>query len=64
MTFDFSDDELERYSRHILLPQVGAIGQARLKNASVLVIGAGGLGGTFIPTACSFGNWPDWTDGS
>lgn len=44
MTLDFSDDELERYSRHILLPQVGAIGQARLKNASVLIIGAGGLG--------------------
>ncbi|UMM08320.1 HesA/MoeB/ThiF family protein [Gluconobacter frateurii] len=44
MTLDFSDAELERYSRHILLPQVGATGQARLKNASVLIIGAGGLG--------------------
>ena len=44
MIIDFSDAELERYSRHILLPQVGATGQARLKNASVLVVGAGGLG--------------------
>ncbi|CAI9122053.1 HesA/MoeB/ThiF family protein [Brytella acorum] len=41
---DFSPDELRRYSRHILLPQVGAIGQARLRKARVLLIGAGGLG--------------------
>jgi molybdopterin/thiamine biosynthesis adenylyltransferase len=36
--------ELERYSRHILLKEVGGPGQAKLKAASVLVIGAGGLG--------------------
>jgi len=37
-------DEIERYSRHLLLPEVGIAGQAKLKAASVLLIGAGGLG--------------------
>ena len=37
-------DELERYARHIVLPEVGGPGQAALKNARVLVVGAGGLG--------------------
>ena len=41
---DLTAAELERYSRHILLPEIGAIGQRRLKNARVLVVGAGGLG--------------------
>jgi adenylyltransferase/sulfurtransferase len=36
--------EVARYSRHLLLPQLGALGQRRLKNARVLVVGAGGLG--------------------
>jgi adenylyltransferase/sulfurtransferase len=40
----FSDDELERYARHLVLPQVGGRGQAALKNARVAVVGAGGLG--------------------
>ncbi|HAY35777.1 MAG TPA: molybdenum cofactor biosynthesis protein MoeB, partial [Bacteroidetes bacterium] len=39
-----SAEERSRYSRHLLLPQVGEQGQARLKASSVLVIGAGGLG--------------------
>ena len=37
-------EELVRYSRHILLPQVGEDGQRRLKNSRVLLVGAGGLG--------------------
>lgn len=36
--------ELERFSRHVLLPQVGELGQRRLRNARVCVLGAGGLG--------------------
>ena len=39
-----SADELERYARHIVLREVGGPGQAALKQARVLVIGAGGLG--------------------
>jgi molybdopterin/thiamine biosynthesis adenylyltransferase len=39
-----SDEELERYARHIVLREVGGPGQAALKEAAVLVIGAGGLG--------------------
>src|SRR3954465_4160240 len=39
-----SDKELERYARHIVLREVGGPGQAALKEASVLVVGAGGLG--------------------
>lgn len=40
----FHDDEIARYSRHILLPEVGGPGQQRLKDSSALVVGAGGLG--------------------
>ncbi len=39
-----TDDELERYARHIVLPEIGGAGQQKLKRARVLVIGAGGLG--------------------
>lgn len=39
-----SDAELDRYARHIVLPQIGGAGQARLKAAHVAVIGAGGIG--------------------
>jgi len=39
-----SKAEVERYSRHLIIPDVGMIGQKRLKNAKVLVVGAGGLG--------------------
>lgn len=40
----FSDTELDRYARHIVLREIGGAGQKALKNAKVLVIGAGGLG--------------------
>ncbi|MDK3072182.1 molybdopterin-synthase adenylyltransferase MoeB [Sedimentitalea sp. JM2-8] len=40
----FSDSELDRYARHIVLREIGGPGQKRLKQARVLVIGAGGLG--------------------
>lgn len=39
-----SPQEVERYSRHLIIPEIGTMGQRRLKNAKVLVIGAGGLG--------------------
>src|SRR5947208_12989792 len=39
-----NDEELERYARHIVLKEIGGPGQARLQQARVLVIGAGGLG--------------------
>src|SRR6202035_5893790 len=37
-------DEVRRYSRHLIIPDVGMTGQKRLKNARVLCVGAGGLG--------------------
>jgi molybdopterin-synthase adenylyltransferase len=40
----FSDDELARYARHIVLPDFGGAGQARLRAASVALVGAGGIG--------------------
>ena len=45
---DWTDDQLERYSRHILLPEVGGVGQEKLLAASVLVVGAGGLGAPML----------------
>src|SRR5204863_6450220 len=40
----FSEDQVLRYSRHIILPNIGAAGQRKLLDAKVLCIGAGGLG--------------------
>lgn len=40
----FTEEQIRRYSRHIILPEVGGVGQGKLLNAKVLIIGAGGLG--------------------
>ena len=42
--FDFTEEEIKRYSRHILLPEVGGKGQKDINRAKVLMVGAGGLG--------------------
>jgi molybdopterin/thiamine biosynthesis adenylyltransferase len=43
-----SDDELDRYARHIVLPEFGGAGQARLRAATMAVVGAGGIGSPAI----------------
>lgn len=45
---DLSETQIRRYARHIVLPEVGGIGQARLIAAKVLVVGAGGLGAPLL----------------
>ena len=50
-----SDSELERYARHIVLPQVGGVGQRKLKAAAVAVVGAGGIGSAVIPALAGAG---------
>ena len=47
-TQDLSADERGRYARHLILPEVGLEGQKRLKAASVLCIGSGGLGSPLL----------------
>ncbi len=41
---DFTESQLERYSRHIILPEVGVEGQQKIHQAGILIVGAGGLG--------------------
>ena len=45
---EFSDDQIQRYARHIVLPEVGGAGQQKLLESKVLVIGAGGLGAPLL----------------
>ena len=45
---EFTDEQLHRYARHIVLPEVGGAGQEKLLNARVLVVGAGGLGAPLL----------------
>lgn len=52
---DLSDDELDQYARHIVLPQVGGVGQRKLKAASVAIVGAGGIGSSVIPALAGAG---------
>lgn len=48
MDFAFTDQQLERYARHIILPELGGKGQEKLLQSSVLVVGAGGLGSPLL----------------
>jgi molybdopterin/thiamine biosynthesis adenylyltransferase len=52
---ELSDEELERYARHIVLPQIGGVGQRKLKAAKIAVIGAGGIGSAVIPALAGAG---------
>jgi molybdopterin-synthase adenylyltransferase len=47
-TDPLSDEELQRYARHVVLPEIGGPGQQRLKKSRVLVVGAGGLGAPLL----------------
>lgn len=48
MDREFTDQQIDRYARHLVLPEIGEAGQARLLDAKVLVIGAGGLGSPLL----------------
>jgi adenylyltransferase/sulfurtransferase len=52
---ELSDAELERYARHIVLPQVAGFGQRRLKETSIAIVGAGGIGSAVIPALAGAG---------
>ncbi|HET9810577.1 MAG TPA: HesA/MoeB/ThiF family protein [Sphingomicrobium sp.] len=52
---ELTDDELDRYARHIVLPQLGGVGQRKLKAANVAFIGAGGIGSAAIPSLAGAG---------
>jgi molybdopterin/thiamine biosynthesis adenylyltransferase len=50
-----SDEELARYARHIVLPQVGGVGQRKLKAARIALVGAGGIGSAVVPALAGAG---------
>jgi adenylyltransferase/sulfurtransferase len=52
---ELTDSELERYARHIVLPQIGGPGQRRLKAASVALVGAGAIGSAALPALAGAG---------
>ena len=54
---DLSDQELEFYSRQIVLPDIGYSGQLKLKNARVCVVGLGGSGFSSSNTTSFHGSW-------
>ena len=49
-------DEVRRYSRHLIIPDVAMTGQKRLKNSRVLIIGAGGLGSPALLYLVGYGS--------
>jgi len=55
---EFTDEQIERYSRHIILPEVGGAGQQKMLKARVLLLGAGGLGSpaAYYLAAAGIGN--------
>jgi len=55
---EFTDEQIERYSRHIILPEVGGSGQQKMLKAKVLLLGAGGLGSpaAYYLAAAGIGN--------
>ena len=52
---ELTDDELDRYARHIVLPQLGGVGQRKLKTARIAIIGAGGIGSGALPALAGAG---------
>jgi len=44
LNYKLTPNQIQKYSRHIIMPQIGSIGQRKLLNSKVLIIGAGGLG--------------------
>jgi molybdopterin-synthase adenylyltransferase len=52
---NLTDAELDRYARHIVLPQVGGVGQRKLKATKVAIVGAGGVGSAVIPALAGAG---------
>lgn len=55
---EFTDDQIERYSRHIILPEVGGSGQQKMLESKILLLGAGGLGSpaAYYLAAAGIGN--------
>ena len=58
LVIEFTDEQIERYSRHIILPEVGGSGQQKMLEAKVLLLGAGGLGSpaAYYLAAAGIGN--------